>query len=507
MKTERYGNKIRCNKELYSLNPVIYIFNLVSIVVVSFFWPLILARLEKTRSFPEISTKGKDYVPIAHGKEEENEVRKTDFDKVTESPLALNTLLSKLIWKRYGPLHSFFRRVIFFFGICGHIVICTIRDGLYVFDPGATDFLQVCLVVIFIFYCFLALASAVGNKRLAEYTYDGINITKFRYEVYVEDITAPFNVRKWKRLVRIINENTTYSSSQRGKVTGNIITFFLFILIIPVWLSFRVIYIYLKFTYLTALYFISIMFGIPLTVRNKHIMLLSVILVFPSMCCFLLVNFHGVQFCLFTFLGVLFNIEYLMPYIITGVATIFFTWNFWNVLENNYFSLKIEIFELCEKKFKPGIDRLQIQHSDHSSSGDDNTVIVWACNSNKEPFISNILYHKIRKTFLPYSMHLFHFVLKCLVTVLFVCVVFKVNSVLGYRDDTSIMRTIAVFGVSALPHIFNVFGLRKSKDKIKLQKAIRLAKIEETISTFPLHGVIESHQIDSTENIWWETSV
>ena len=167
-----------------------------SIVVVSFFWPLILARLEKTRSFPEISTKGKDYVPIAHGKEEENEVRKTDFDKVTESPLALNTLLSKLIWKRYGPCHSFFRQVIFFFGICGHIVICTIRDGLYVFDPGATDFLQVCLVVIFIFYCFLALASAVGNKRLAEYTYDGINITKFRYEVYVEDITAPFNVRK-----------------------------------------------------------------------------------------------------------------------------------------------------------------------------------------------------------------------------------------------------------------------------------------------------------------------
>ena len=134
MKTERYGNKIRCNKELYSLNPVIYIFNLVSIVVVSFFWPLILARLEKTRSFPEISTKGKDYVPITHGKEEENEVRKTDFDKVTKSPLALNTLLSKLIWKRYGPLHSFFRRVIFFFGICGPIVIYVLLGMVYTYS-------------------------------------------------------------------------------------------------------------------------------------------------------------------------------------------------------------------------------------------------------------------------------------------------------------------------------------------------------------------------------------
>ena len=70
MKTERYDNKIECNKEsVYSLNPAIFIFNLVGIVVVSFFWPLILARLEKTRYFPEISTIGKDNVSITHGKE------------------------------------------------------------------------------------------------------------------------------------------------------------------------------------------------------------------------------------------------------------------------------------------------------------------------------------------------------------------------------------------------------------------------------------------------------
>ena len=50
--------------------------------------------------------------------------------------------------------------------------------------------------MIFFVYGSLALASAVGNLRLTEDSYDGINITKFRYEVYVEDITAPFNVRK-----------------------------------------------------------------------------------------------------------------------------------------------------------------------------------------------------------------------------------------------------------------------------------------------------------------------
>ena len=213
-------------------------------------------------------------------------------------------------------------------------------------------------------------------------------------------------------------------------------------------------------------------------------MLISVVFVF---------HYSSIIIILF-FAGLILNAVYFIAYITIISVFIFYFWTFWQYVETKYFTLKIQVYEVCKKTILPdccggddsdddnGNSNGSGSHVDNYDSNDSRIIQKWKYNRNNEPMISKQFYDRIREEILPYNVPLFNFFIKVLLLVFFALFMFTVINILRTADISGTVKVITTMSVSVVPHILNVVAAKISEERKNAQNEVQKIKVEKLVS-------------------------
>lgn len=190
-------------------------------------------------------------------------------------------------------------------------------------------------------------------------------------------------------------------------------------------------------------------------------------------------------------LGLLLNAEYYMTYLTFCSVIIFYTIHFWNSVQEQYFSLKSNIYKVCKEKFQPSSDHIMLESKNMSCLGNDrytnlddvnNNIMVWKYDEESVPMISKDLYDHITEKLLPYNFQVFHYLVKLLIVFVFAyCIIFKISHLLMPVDISPSIKVLLTAFAGAIPYILNILGGRKSEEEKRADCEAQINKIEKII--------------------------
>ena len=376
------------------------------------------------------------------------------------------------------------------------------------------------------------LCSCISNIMTLHLKYDLQDLSsKNSAEIDIlQLISLPFNTKRWKvaikKVHKLILQNTSilrwetknsfYNSFQENVFCLVVIAFFL--VYIPVVLVMMILLI--TITKCFSLYRVVIHSGLKkqypgslsdLLFYIHEVLILILTIIFTG----LILLFTLIPFSL----GLLMNILYFIPHITVVSVSTFYFLQFWKSMDNEYFALKMFIYEECKGRM--------CQNNDDSDK-DNQSVIV--------PVVSKQLYHKIREKLLPYHTILWIHGLKLFGCVGFLWFFIYVIMEQQKYNATPIVKVLTTMSISVLPYIFNTITLKLSEEekragderlKLKIKHVlhkliaedpglsnidftIQLHNNERTAQRPDIEESAEHDELVSTEpkdNTQWETSM
>ena len=473
---------------------------------------------------------------------------KCKYSEITESPLSLSSIISKLFFEGHGLIKSFVRR---------SILVC-VMTFTWLYFPKAmyrdVTFFNAWFIYWALFYPFTDLFKTTQSNRRFKNNYRKlVKSLKWYAGSDVEDIfssgydnqnvvnllTLLFNIKRWKRGLQKFYERL---ASRRLQCRQGILKFvekYIFCLMtvlscfIYVTVAFFMVFCVI-FLQIIALACTSIIEHIPNRRRRPFSPLVST---FQFLHTFLLFSFMLMFGCvlllslptifLFSFVGLILNVVHYVPYITFFLIFTFYSWISWTSLEETYFSLKIQVYEVCKAKFRPDDDDVDDDddddddHEKNDDNGDNEDINAqvrimtkWKYNHNNEPMISKKLYDKIREKLLPYNFSLFYFAVKALCVFFLAYFVFTVVNILALTDISRTVKVLTAMVVSVVPYIFNVFVGKTSMEVRKAVYEAQKLKIEKLVSELTVAKDLigqrtqkMSYYSSRTENLVFKTAV
>ena len=124
-------------------------------------------------------------------------------------------------------------------------------------------------------------------------------------------------------------------------------------------------------------------------------------------------------------------------------------------MEEKYFVLKRLIYEACRETQNINNGCMPNRHPKP--------------NEELLPVVSKELYDKIREKILPYDTNLFYFGLKMFWSIAFSLGIFALINALIELNVTGLVQVMTTASLGVLPHIFNMVGLKTSKERKKAE--------------------------------------
>ena len=488
--------------------------------------------------------------------------RERKYYKITDSPMSLSSVIHSVFFEGYGPVKSVVRRLIFI-GVVACVRWQFFAGPFFAFNTSQIgslyDFFWVIwaltfplfdvfkknhttLAYYFIQVCWSGTAKhfSICSKWLQNHAGYGVEnvFLSGDYQSIVNVITLPFNFKRWRKSLKHFFKMKSVRLDLPWQK--------------KIW-EFAKRYFWYFWAALFSLFYAVVIFVILLLLIWLRINLYSFSFVLGFLCwnlfsdleknktkckCFL-ICFRFVYIgllvlsmlaCVFLFFlllpiiilllfaGLILNIVYFIPYITFISVLIFYSWNFWQYVETKYFTLKMQIYEVCKQSvtFHPDSsddeedinewDGENIQNfyddvddfedllpddvsedsdGDGSDDNDNNSLrimIKWKYDRNNEPMISKQFYNRIRETILPYNLTLFYFFIKVLYVFFFAYFLFAVINILERTDISGTVKVITTMSVSVLPYILNVVAEKLSEERKKAQNEVQKIKVEKLMS-------------------------
>ena len=197
---------------------------------------------------------------------------------------------------------------------------------------------------------------------------------------------------------------------------------------------------------------------------------------------------------------------------------IFYSWTFWQDVETKYFTLKMQIYEVCKDSgltYAPDDgdnisfdgdrpipdDSVGLNIVGNNNGNDDNhhsnrlkSMTKWKYNRNNEPMISRQFYNGIREKILPYNLILFTFFIKVFFVCLFAYFLFTIVRILNTANISGTVKVITTMSVSVVLHIFNVVAAKNSEEEEKAENEVQKIKVKKLVSDLT-EGTDQVYQI------------
>ena len=436
-------------------------------------------------------------------------MKETTHYKISDSPMALSSILHMLLFEGHGPVKSFGRKLF--------IVICTLLPGFSVENLGYTIALSLWA---FIFMC-------VDTFIIYE---DVTNLT------LIEIITFPFNLKLWWRVVskewpcfynnlkltlkkdstevtertRLLSPeiqehgnghqanyefigqfngqrsetNIRISQSKRllkqlgerwkYRLSIYILLFFYLVMSIPL--------------YILALYFTGYIFSKKHFMHQRSKLIKwSLFLWYWVSAIFMLYVAEVVLVVAFlTSTGLFLNGQTYRPYFVPLCTILFYSWINWkSLVEAKYLALNKNIYEVCKNSTPVYIapDYNVVPEEEETGDGSNsifdknisilNNKFVIQVDHDGEPIIPKELYNKVREKFLPYNRVLFDYFFGVIIVAgfaYFLSVLLSLSQTSGVSSNTEVIGSIAA---TLLPILFN-FVWSKGNDEQKEVDTIAL---------------------------------
>ena len=416
--------------------------------------------------------------------------RERKYYKITDSPMSLSSIIHSVFFEGYGPVKSVVRRLIFI-GVAACVRWQFFAGSFFTFyshNGKIGNFYDGCLVILALTFpllnvfkksrttlayylvemCWSGIAKhfSICAKWLQNHAGYGVEnvFLSGDYQSIVNVITLPFNFKRWRKSLKHFFKMKSVRLDLPWQK--------------KIW-EFAKRYFWYFWAALFSLFYAVVIFVILLLLIWLRINLYSFSFVLGFLCwnlfsdleknktkckCFL-ICFRFVYIgllvlsmlaCVFLFFlllpiiillllaGLILNTVYFIPYITFISVLIFYSWNFWQYVETKYFTLKMQIYEVCKESvtFHPGssddedinewdgdniqnvyddVDKFEdllrddISEDSDGDGSDDNDnnssqiVTKWKYDRNNEPMISKQFYDEIRETILPYNLTLFYF--------------------------------------------------------------------------------------------------
>ena len=479
--------------------------------------------------------------------------RERKYYKVTGSPLSLSSIIYFVFFEGYGPIKSFFRRLIFI-GLVLYIRLRIIGEGFFNFSDNHIlvffDALLVYWAVLFPFsdvfknnntpaletFYRTRTRFSIYTRYLLEYaSYDleNVFVSGIDYENIVNVLVIFFNLKRWQRSL-----NKFFHEEELGfaKKCWYYFKAVLFSFVYIVGISFILLLLIID----TLLSYVGLFWGSLMNVKRQTIshrvwyyikrlhavfLTLSIFLFSLYLCSYL------PYITLLFFAGLILNAVYFSPYVTFITILIFYSWTFWQDVETKYSTLKMQIYEVCKDSGLTfglddgdnisfdgdniSFDRDNISFDGYrpipddsvglynvgngNDGGDDNhhsnrlkSMTKWKYNRNNEPMISRQFYDRIREKILPYNLILFNFFIKVFFVCLFAYFLFTIVRILNTANISGTVKVITTMSVSVVPHIFNVVAAKNSEEEKK--KEVQKNKVKKLVCELT-EGTDQVHQI------------
>ena len=429
--------------------------------------------------------------------------RERKYYKITGSPMSLSSIIYSVFFEGYGPVKSFFRRLIFI-GLVLCLRLQFFAEGFFNFSGNNFfvfyDPLLVYWAVFFPFSdvfknndtpVFKKILSRM-TKSYSKYTRDlqkylGYDledklVSGFDYESIVNIFTIHFNFKCWQRnLKTFFNKEESAGFAKKCWYYFKAVLFsFVYIVGISFILLLLIIHTLLSSSFLSGW---SLMYVKRQTISHRvwyYIERLHAVLLTLSICMsvYYFSSFLPYITLLF-FAGLILNAVYFSPYVTFITILIFYSWTFWQDVETKYSTLKMQIYEVCKDSgLTFGLDDgdnisfdgdrpipddsvgLYNVGNNNGNDGDDDNhhsnrlkcMTKWKYNRNNEPMISRQFYDRIREKILPYNLILFTFFIKVFFVCLFAYFLFTIVRILNTAD---ISGTVGVITTLSMYLLFN----------------------------------------------------
>ena len=433
--------------------------------------------------------------------------RTDGYQKLTDSPMSVLSILFMLFWDGYGKVRSFVRRVLLV------VLLFFYFWSLNCFDSAVFS----TFFSLWVFFPFSNIHNAqeisVENhspaKRVPYYLLKAFRYLGYDIDVYLSEkesvsaaiglITLPLNITRWKKSLagfyeRVIASRTS-ECSLRHKILlcGKAVVFYPgYIFLISV---LQVLLISVFVVYFLILLWDN-MFN---NKRKKCFYILSYLSVFSTLLLFTFFLFWlpGVAISLLS--GIILNIVYFFPYIVYTSILTFYAWMFWSSVEQQYVVLMRLIYD-CNLDNESNNNVTNCNGSDnsignlnnHNSNNDEHSNVSGNSDIYEEDIpllnmadndledeecemlnencaflcvVSKELYDNVRERLLPYHVTLFFFALKVVLIFLFSYLTLTLVRVLQASDVSPTVQLLTTVSVSAFPYIMNIVGAKKGEDQ------------------------------------------
>lgn len=271
-------------------------------------------------------------------------------------------------------------------------------------------------------------------------------------------ISLPLNIKRWKVAVKKVHKSILWNTSTLRWETKNsfynsfqenvfcLVVIAVFLVYIPV--VFVMMILLMTITTCFFLYRIAIHLGSKKQAPGSRSDLLfyiheALILILTIIFTGLILLFTCIPFSI----GLLVNILYFIPHITVVSVSTFYFLQFWKSMDNEYFALKMFIYEECKGRM--------CQDNDDSDK-DTQSVII--------PVVSKQLYHKIREKLLPYHINLWIHGLKLFVYGYFLFI-FTYVIMEQQKNNATPVKVLTTLSISVLPYILNSITLKGSEEQ------------------------------------------
>ena len=324
------------------------------------------------------------------------------YYKITDSLMSPTSIIYSVFFEGYGPVKSFVRRFIFiglvlfvrfyFFALPFPSVLYARNFISFVYPLRITSLLYVIsnnilIFSVFVIYDVLLVVWALvfqfsglfeqinilanierlwsSNKELVRTFTDNFNFLRDYEDVLIADdnyqsivnvLTLLCNVKRWQRsLKKFFNATVPRGCGKKCcyYIKAVFYSIMCFIVCMYVVVTFVILFMAIAFKILSYAFFpfsFYYNFGPNSNCFQKTYIFCSFLFMLMTYFYFS-ISLHSIIFLYFA--GIILNVVHYIPFLTSISVLVFYSWTFWQDVEIKYFTLKMQIYEVCKEKFDP----------------------------------------------------------------------------------------------------------------------------------------------------------